>query len=1858
MGVIPSAAVDPIAEQLIARLQRDSADAAAYEELKGHYRLRGDLPSLANLLEGWASTHPDHPEQASDAFCEAATTVLEGLADPPRAKRLYQQALHANVLHPEAGRQLHALLEQLGDYHETTEFLEGYARALGEAGADGGYVGQLFHRLGEIYDEQFGQAEAAQAYYEHAKLLRSSAGTPSPTAASSARVPGAMTHAVTGGPEERADTLERQADAAGTPQAQVELLCELARLRCDELSDLDGAVIALRRALSVVPGDVQVMHQLASCLLARAERGEARAAAADHRRVAELFYQIAQGVADAQALEFLESALQAAPAHDGALSLLEELAPRLGREDLLAGYWVAFVGAAPEGEELDERRVRLGEAYLSAGQLDDALYCLQPAAEHGHVHANELLQQLYARQGREAPRGASAAATTAAATLEAAEGAPEPTRPDRSRLPTTRPPARRSDTELARDAAHVGQLRRQVHDLITARRHDEAADAARAILDIDPNDPEAFNLLEGHYRKRRDYPALRDLLLASTRVPGLSVDARKLRLREVATLSESKIRDTEAAISAWRGVVTLDPADRDATKSLKRLLKRAQQWDELAGVLEREALSATDVGDKKALLREIGLIHRDRRQDMAEAADAFRQLYALDEDDAAIRDDLIALLQQIDAFEELPPLLRERMDSRSEARDKLRDALVLAEVLHEKLADHDGAFELCEQILTLKPGDKGAFDRMQRIDEESGNATRLLGTLERRVELAPKGDRPGLLQHMATLADEELGDLDKAAEYLGDALDLAPKDRETLNRLVEMFERANRYEDLVELLRERALLEKSAKNRVDLMRRIAGLLGNFLGDEQGAAEAYQEVLKVEEDEEALRFLREVATRSDDPAALSDLLQRLSALLSKQLEAAQQGPATGADGEQSETPASLADQTEEIRDLLYDRAVLLQERLQQPQEAAAVLRRLVEELAPDFDPAIELLVEVCEAIDDRTGLAVALERKLQREADAEERLPMAKRLADMAEGELADAALAERALSRWSQDEERNPEPHRRLRAIFERGERWQPLVETLDALGTWEDDFEVRDGAVLQAARLAFEKLDNADGAWNRLLPLVEEGHEAASTLLQEVAQASGRQEAIAALHVRLAQDVEDPHLQGFHWRQAAGVYENQLDNDAQAFEASLRLLAIDLEDQRALELVDRLGGKTGAFKRLSQVYDRLLKGATTDTSKVSLLRRHANLLAGNEPDEALDRVLRACALEPEDEALLSQAEELAQRTGRSEEMLVVYDRRRAKSEDAAGQLTEALRAAKLCQTIDEDERAQQYLKTALAVAAEDGELAERVVQAADELDANAGSNVERRHLRALVRAHGELAETAPAEDGALLVLRAASLMGDRLEDKRGAFDILRQGTARLPLSEPLYERFLACATELSRLDALDAHLSRLVDEAIDSESTVALLKRRAALLEGPLGRARDASTVYAKLLQLRPDDEDIARQLRDGLRASQRYQDLLIALGKQLQRSTDPDQRIQLLKEIAYTWERDLRNRWEALDAWKAVLGQDGEDEEAIEAIERLEKGPGLAQPQAPADEDAQDADAEGPDEDEDEAGDAQLAAPPAEASSEDGDEVAERAAGEAPQSAAQDTVDDDATDRAEVRDEEDDEEDDEDEDETTAPHAIAAAASEANAAQPQAAESEALGAADTNDSGGANSAEDTELDEAHESLELAGAAAGTKAPAPPPPAPPAVDALQEEAEDEDDDDDGDLDSLDASLSATGGGPEELDVLDAIHEVDASEAEELELPPAPPRGRAASNPPPPPPRASVPGSIPPPLPGAAAQNRGSTPPPLPARALSQPPPLPPRSARALSQPPPLPPRSARALSQPPPLPKNPSKPPPLPPRK
>jgi tetratricopeptide (TPR) repeat protein len=1470
--------MDPVAEELIGRLRRNPADHQAFVALRAHYHQRGDWASLANLIEGWAGRAPDGAA-AAQAYLESGDLVYSALADRERALALYERALERMPTHADSLGRLEAILEESGDAQRLLQVLERHADRLQRVGADPRWIAGIHYRLGELLERRFQRTDRAVLHYRKAFEF-----DPGHVPA----IYGAREiYRNAGNLKAAAQLYEMEIAAEPDLTRRASLLRELAHLRAERLGDLEGAATALGHALAQIPGDLGVMHDLATVLLRRADSAADPArGVADRQQAADLFYQMAQAVPPEHAIGYVEAALDAAPDHDRALALLDSLATHLGRPDLLPVRWVAFLRAAPDAPGALDLRRRLGHAYLEAGQIDDAIVCFEPLLDAGDGESAELLVELYRRAGRDGDVVRALSVSTSSPTLS---------------------PERR-----------VARLRELVEALVARGERDGALVRAYEILQLVPGDPEALAFAESELRARGAWEQLRELELAMARIAELPVEARKLRLRSAAELSERELRDAAGALDAWRAAYGLDPADATSRAELAKRLEAAGLWDELVELLEREAVATVEPRERVTVLVRIARVHRDRRQDLLAAVDAWRRARELDPEDPEVRAELCDALVELGAIREAVPLLRQRADAAPRGPERVSLLRTLAAALEEHVGDTEGAFEVSARLLDEEPGDLDALARMERIDTAGRRWDRLLQTLSYRAEVGAAEERAQILVRMGVLADRELRDLDRAAEYYGQALDLAPRDTATLDALCDVYDRAERYRDLVEMLRQRAHLETRPDARAELHRRIARILETRVRNEEAAAEAWEEVLQNGEDAEALRALASRARRRGDVESWERLAARL---------------------------AKVSPDPSERRDLHVERADLLVEQLARPRDAVDALRAALE-VEPGHPPAVRRLVSLGERLGDDLLLAEGLERQLEATEDPGLQVPIAQRLADLYETRLHDPQRAVRALYRWADADVADSEPVARLVRLLEMLGRDRELVEQLDALAGLEQDDDVVTTLVLRAADVAKRKLGDVEGAWTRLRDRVADTDDAkAEEALRTLAEETGRGTALAEFYVRLAQDeARGPEDRKRRWRDAARAFEERAGDPAKALESVLRAFALDLDDLAVLDEVDRLATMTGAFPRLAQVYDTLLRRATDPAQKAELLLRHARLLdtGAGDVSGALDRALRACALSPEDDAPLLLAESLAPRAKRAEELLVVYDRRRATTKDEAKRLDAVLRAARLCDgPLGDRERAMTHVAQAAVMALRDPAATaqvERLVRSLDEARPALGKNAARKALAEAYLRLGEQAEDDAALSAALYA-RAAAYLESELGDVERAFEALQKAAAATPSDAAVLDALEGLARRARKLAALEHTFETLVRDAFDPKTAVAVARRRAALLAGELGRPADAAEAYQQVLTLAPQDREAAVALRDCLSRTGKYQELLLALDRAASTTKDDAEKVALLKESARVWEGPLRNRYEALDVWKKVRRLVPDDPEAEAAVARLEK-------------------------------------------------------------------------------------------------------------------------------------------------------------------------------------------------------------------------------------------------------------------------------------------------------------------------------
>ncbi|MFT3921203.1 MAG: hypothetical protein QM778_01580 [Myxococcales bacterium] len=828
------------------------------------------------------------------------------------------------------------------------------------------------------------------------------------------------------------------------------------------------------------------------------------------------------------------------------------------------------------------------------------------------------------------------------------------------------------------------------------------------------------------------------------------------------------------------------------------------------------------------------------------------------------------------------------------------------------------AYETSEMLLALRPLDTGALDRLERIDTRCQRFDRLLGTLETRLAATSKAALPDALLRIAELALEHLHDIPRALDSARRAFEVDPANRALWPRVQELYRDAQREGDFSELLWDASKAPENRAVHGPLTREVAELRSKA-SDHEGALEAYEAFLEHNQDAGVLAIVVDLLRRGERYRDLAERLDQLAATASP----------------------------EQARHLRVERAELLAGRLEDKEAAKLEFERVLDQIAPKDLAVLRRLIALSSETGDRVRAAKTQERLLPLLDTADARAELALGLADSYE-ELGDPESALRVLASWARLDASAPKPYLRSIPLLTKLERRRELLTAFDKLTSLAmADDEISD-FTLRAARVAVE-LTDYQGAWNRLLPRVTEANdEAAEVQLRELAELSQRGEQLAELYVGLAQRASDPKREKQRWMDASETYEVMLGSYDKALEATLRAFAKDLDNPTLLDEAERLTQLAAAWARLHQVYDALVRRAETVEGRVRILMRHAALLENNAADEngAFERVSLAFQLDPSAAETYAEARRLAALAGRGDALLALHEKRAASGASGAEKLDALLEACSIAQQVmEEPPKAIGYLVRAVTMAGQDASLLDRIEARASSLD-HAETPLDGRGLTfAVAEAYRTRVEEMRRDDKvvALLSLRAAKILDGSLDDIEAAFRTLERASALAPNAEGVLDALEQVALRANKLPALAAHLQQIADDAIDSATASAILRRLGVLLEGPLESPQRAAEAYKQLVTLRPRDVFASERLRACLGAAGRHQELLSAIDRHLLLVTEPEERLALLREAATAWELGLRNRFEARDAWKKVLALSPEDAEATSAIERLDARPSI---------------------------------------------------------------------------------------------------------------------------------------------------------------------------------------------------------------------------------------------------------------------------------------------------------------------------
>jgi len=800
---------------------------------------------------------------------------------------------------------------------------------------------------------------------------------------------------------------------------------------------------------------------------------------------------------------------------------------------------------------------------------------------------------------------------------------------------------------LQGDAAPVSLLLR------AAELHAGQGSVQRAVTHVQravqraPEDTDPLDALIELFSRLRRYGDLADVIERRIALTTEDPKGRAAWLARLGALHETNLFDAESALDAYRRARDLDPERADVEAALIRLESKRPDGEDGAipgpdaalAAYEREAETTHDRERLGVLVREIVRLHA--RLDTSEQSVRWvqRWIALCPEEPDALR--ALAHLHDRPGQEPRLAIALEALDRLLEPAEQIANRQRMA-ALYTSLGRHEDAERAWSLALELDARHPAALEGRAHALRALDRVDDLIGALEHLGERQDPEQRRRTRRELAEILEGN-GDPAGAIAVLAELEAEGGEAREISEALDELLTRMGRNEEVeARLARRIAESDVGCAEAVALELRRATLLLDALERPTDAAAAYRRVLEhAPESREARMGLERALRSSVDAPGLAAFLE---------------------DQESRTTDPASRDR------LALERAVLLEELLDRPEEALSVFARLAHESA------------VPEVLRDAERRAEQLLERLQRWSELRDHL--SRRLGRHSVSE--DARLHERLARLCAERLGDNDEEMQHLERVValdpDRAEIWQALAHRYEREGRLDDwaralEAELAIGPdhvrelTLRArlAELYRDRLNRPDRArehYQRVFEL-SPAHSGAAQFLVDVYEEEGRfDEVIALLEARLASiDVSDSgDLHATQRRtalrlQIAGIRDAKLDD----LEGAISALEVALSEVGPVPMVaERLAA---AYQRAGYGPDlidlcRQAAGASSEPAEranwwVRLGDAH---LSRDEPREAADVYRRALAERPGDRAVAASLRELYRAMGHAEPLAELLD--------------------------------------------------------------------------------------------------------------------------------------------------------------------------------------------------------------------------------------------------------------------------------------------------------------------------------------------------------------------------------------------------------------------------------------------------------------------------------------------------------------------------------------------------------------------------------------------------------------------------
>ncbi|RJO65945.1 MAG: hypothetical protein C4523_14755 [Myxococcales bacterium] len=1507
---------DPGSTHALARLEHYVEDGTFQAELARFlapfYREREDWHRLIDMEE-YQFNHSEVGDERLELLIDVAAVYENALRQQPLAFSVHTRAFRERPTHAFVQAELERLAGQLGKFDELVKLYEELIEQFAPERDAETMVGLLLN-LANLYETYLQQVEEAASRYRRVLRLHPN-------------------HAEALGHLERIyslqkkwpeliDVLNRKLSITEDVERQKAILFQAANIYEDELGKNTEAIAVYHRMLDIDARDSDVLRALVRLTtneqqwdeLVAVRRMQLDIAADDDERWS-LRHQIGmvlwrklnrtdeaigvfKGVLDENhahslAREAMEG-LQAEPASElAAARILEPLYAEESRWDELIhalDIQAAHAEAGGERRDLCLRMAELAEARLSDFKRAFGFTVRAFAADAFNPAIRSQLERL-------AP-AADAWVDLALAYRRRAEAVTEA----------------REQVDLYLNAGRV--ILRQIDD------PEEAEADYRAARQRDPQNAAALDALEEIFDRSGKWTELVDVLFTKAQLAS-EVPAKVALYSRTAEIREQRMGDKPGAVDSHLKALSVDHVHVPSLVELDRLYGELEDWPSLKSILTRRVAQAANLDERLELKYRMGQVVEEKLADRSGAAAVYREI--LDEHDehpdailalehmvvvdrqlqATALDILAPLYERKRWWDQLGDLYESQLSTLADAGERIAVLARIKDIYEQQLSDLPRAFHVACRLFQEDYHNLPARQEMERLAVATGGFEGLVQTyLSFFDQMSDPALKVEIQMKVARVYEEQLQNDVQAIAHYGKVLELEPKNFTAILALDRLYERMERFSDLVALIPREFEIYDDPKELVELRLRLGRLWEEKLSDHLTAIEVYRQVTDEHPDNaEALSALERLYEAGGFWEELIEVYK-------------------------AEVRIARGD-TKKAR--LYTKmAQVLYDKLSRAKEAIPLWNRVLQ-----FDEqntaVLEKLEELYEAEAMWDDLVNHHKRRLRIARGPEERALITRKMGRLYLDRLQQEDMATQFFLKVLEYTPGDLETIDTLEAIYLKNQSWRELAELLKRLIPQVSGADLR-SLYLRLASILVERLGDAkEGERLASLALAMEPTQAELARLEQLFRATQSYGIYLEVLERQSQIAEEEPARIALFFRMADIWREKLGKVDKARHCLERILAIRANHLQAAEALEPIYRDAGMHRELIAMLSIRLSEASAAAEQAAFNRQIAAIHEEKLGDAAaaLDALLPVFRFDPSDEALLAHLEDLADRTGRH--LDVVRSVRDALPQvDDNPKLKRAL-LFKVAQLYEDKAQnrdlAAEYFKMFL----EAGEYNEH---AADFLIAYYEAVQEWRELVAVYQL--KLPYMAP-EEKVVVGCRVAYIFDAHMGETDRAVKTYRQVLKMDDANMEAIHALIGIFQRTGRFEELVDQLRHELHIVSDPERISAIRLRIAQTYQDKIGDLSQAKTYYRAIIADNPKHHEALDALERIYEAEENYDELLEVLSRRVNVADEDAQKIALYNKMADIWERKFDQRDMAISYMEKILAIDPSNIPAIVNLERI---------------------------------------------------------------------------------------------------------------------------------------------------------------------------------------------------------------------------------------------------------------------------------------------------------------------------------